>query len=94
MPVNTSEINNKPLSLDGKRYPFTIFTRYYGVPQSHGYQGQIQSNINQFISIQFSEQNAIVNIVNSLVDPSLSIKAVGQAANQFQANTSQYQTLS
>jgi hypothetical protein len=56
--------------------------------------GQIQSNINQFISIQFSEQNAIVNVVNSLVDPSLSIKAVGQAANQFQVNTSQCQTLS
>lgn len=94
MPVDTSGINNQALPADGQNHAFTKFTRYYSVPASHWYQAQIQSNINQFISIQFAEQSAVVNVVNALVDPAPQIQAVGSAVNQYKTNTSQYQTLS
>jgi hypothetical protein len=94
MPVDTNGIANLGLPLDGQNHPFTKFTRYYSVPASHWYQAQIQSNINQFISIQFTEQTATVNIVNSLVDPGSQISAVGTAKNQYAINRVTNQNLS
>jgi len=93
MPLNTSGINNVPLSLDGKPQQFTKFTRFYAVPASHWYGGQIQSNVNQFISVQFQEHKAVVNIVNSLVDPSSVIKYAGDSEGLVTKNVVAGQTL-
>lgn len=79
MPLNTRSINNKPLNLDGKQYGFDKFTRYYAVPESHWYSAQIESNINQFTSVQFSEHKATVYVVNKLVDPNTVIKFAGNS---------------
>ncbi|CAL2079265.1 hypothetical protein [Tenacibaculum sp. 190524A02b] len=65
MPLDTNGINNENLPLDGQLHPFNKFTRFYSVPASHWYAGQIQSDINQFISVQFEEQRAKVFIVNA-----------------------------
>ena len=93
MPTNTAGINNKQLPLDGSVYPFEAFTRYYAVPESHWYSGQIQSNVNQFISVQFSEQRAIVNIVNSTTDPSSVISYTGTSQQYVTKNIVTNQTL-
>jgi hypothetical protein len=94
MPTNTAGINNKKLPLDGSPQPFLRFTRFYAVPASHWYNAQLQSNINQFISVQFAEQTAVVNIVNQLVDPSTVIKYAGDSANYVTTNSSTNQLLS
>jgi hypothetical protein len=95
MPINTTGIKNLPLEADGKMYPFNAFTRYFAVPESHWYEGQIQSDINQFISVQFTQQTAQVNIVNSASDPSSVIKYAGPTApGQVTTNASKYQSLS
>lgn len=94
MPTNTGGINNQQLPANGQNCSFTKFTRFYSVPASHWYQAQLQSNINQFISIQFAEQYATINVVNSLVDPSPQVQAVGIAQGQFKINTSNFQTMS
>ncbi|WP_176370007.1 hypothetical protein [Paraburkholderia youngii] len=94
MPEDTTGIINKPLPADGKNHFFEKFSRYYTVPASHWYQAQIHSNINQFISIQFAEESAVVNVVNSEADPAPRILAVGRAKNQYNTNVSQYQTIS
>jgi hypothetical protein len=65
MPVDTSGINNQSLPLDGQLHGFNKFTRYYAVPASHWYAGQITSNINAFISVQFTENAATVICVNT-----------------------------
>jgi hypothetical protein len=94
MPTNTAGINNQALPADGQLHAFTAFTRYYAVPASHWYNAQIQSDINQFISVQFSEQRAVVNIVNSLVDPGSTIQGIASAKGMYTTNTSAYQTTS
>lgn len=93
MPTNTSGISNISLPLDGTINKFNGFTRYYCVPESHWYEGQIQSNVNQFISIQFQEQKAIVNVVNCTSDPNLNVFSAGTAKNQFTINSDPYQNL-
>jgi hypothetical protein len=93
MPTNTSGINNLGLALNGSPQPFKAFTRFFAVPASHWYSAQIQSNVNQFISVQFSEQRAVVNIVNSLVDPSSVIKYAGNAQDYVTKNVVPGQTL-
>lgn len=65
MPVNTGGINNQSLPLDGQNYAFNKFTRYYAVPASHWYSGMITSNINVFLSVQFTENAANVICVNA-----------------------------
>jgi len=77
MPVDTSGISNQQLPLDGKPHSFTKFTRYYAVPKSTWYSGYIQSNINQFISVQFKENAADVYIVNCTMDPANVVKFAG-----------------
>jgi len=65
MPTNTSGINNEKLPLDGQNHAFEKFTRYYAVPASHWYSGQITSDVNAFISVQFMENQAQVICVNA-----------------------------
>jgi hypothetical protein len=94
MPVNTSGINNVGLPLDGQNHAFQAFTRFYAVPQSHWYSGQIQSNINQFISVQFKEASATVNIVNELVESDNVVKYAGPSSKDaVTINPSKSQTL-
>jgi hypothetical protein len=94
MPVNTSGIQNVALPLDGQNHSFQAFTRFFAVPQSHWYSGQIQSDINQFISVQFKEASATVNIVNQLVDPSNVVKYAGPSSKSaVTINPSASQTL-
>jgi hypothetical protein len=93
MPVDTTGINNKQMPMDGSVQPFKAFTRFYAVPASHWYAAQIQSNINQFISVQFSETRATVNIVNQLVDPSSVIAYAGSSQASVTINSVTSQTL-
>ncbi len=72
----TYGMTNPELPADGQNHPFEKFTRYHAVPESHWYSCQLQSNINQFISVQFKENFANVYIVNQLVDPANVIKYV------------------
>lgn len=60
MPIDTSGINNVGLPLNGQMYSFNKFTRYYAVPASHWYAGILQSNINSFSAVQFTENKALV----------------------------------
>ncbi|WP_103071941.1 hypothetical protein [Aquimarina sediminis] len=79
MPLDTQGINNEQLQLNGQEQPFKKFTRFYAVPESHWYSGHIQSDINQFTSVQFTESKAQVYIVNKLVDPNNVIKYAGDS---------------
>lgn len=93
MPINTAGITNRQLPLDGHVYPFQHFTRFYTVPQSHWYSGQITSDINQFTSVQFTESKARVSIVNKLVDPSNVIKFAGNCEQDVTIEAVDHQTL-
>jgi hypothetical protein len=64
------------------------------VPASHWYSARVQSNVSQFITVQFAEQRANVLVVNQLVDPSLNIQTVGQAKDQVTTTSSTTQSLS
>lgn len=86
MPVNTGGINNQSLPLDGQSHSFEKFTRFYAVPQTHWYQGLLQSNINQFISVQFQESRAVVNILNQVANPNNIIKYAGGCQPQVTVN--------
>ncbi|MBW8683873.1 hypothetical protein [Chitinophaga rhizophila] len=68
MPTDTSGINNQNLPLDGQIHQFQKFTRYYSVPASHWYAAQITSNVNTFISVQFTENTATVISVNTSIN--------------------------
>jgi len=94
MPTNTAGINNLALPSDGQAHSFNKFTRYYSVIASHWYQAQLQSNINQFTAIQFSEQHASVTIVNQTVDPTILVTAVGMAQKQYTIASVPYQNYS
>lgn len=94
MPTNTAGINNLALPSDGQAHSFNKFTRYYSVIASHWYQAQLQSNINQFTAIQFSEQHATVTVVNQVVDPSILVTAVGMAQKQYTIAAVPYQNYS
>jgi|SRR3984885_3520420 hypothetical protein len=93
MPINTSGIQNKSLPLDGQAHSFEEFTRYYAVPASHWYQGYLRSDINQFISVQFKENSAVVNIVNQVADPDNVVKYAGNSHGLVTTNMVQNQTL-
>lgn len=93
MPTNTAGINNIPLALDGQTHSFEKFTRYYAVPASHWYSETIQSNINQFTSVQFTEQRAQVIIVNKLVEPNTVIKYAGNAEQYVNVVASETQSM-
>jgi hypothetical protein len=94
MPTNTQGISNQQLPLDGQPHAFTKFTRYFAVPASHWYSGQITSNINQFISVQFQEHTAQVIVVNKLVDPGNVIAFAGDSQTLVTVSTSTTQSFS
>lgn len=94
MPTNTAGITNRQLLMDGNVHAFNRLTRFYAVPKSHWYAGQITSDVNQFISVQFSESQAQVNIVNELVSPSHVIKYAGTSESCVTVNSVPSQTYS
>jgi hypothetical protein len=77
MPTDTSELINGPLPANGQAQPFNKYMRYYTVPPSSWQQVTINSAINQFISVQFQEAFATVNIVNPSTHPDKNIFSVG-----------------
>ncbi|WP_341501439.1 hypothetical protein [Gallaecimonas sp. GXIMD4217] len=93
MPIDTSGIHNKDMPANGQPQPLNAFSRYYCVPESHWYQAQVQSDINQFIFVQLQEQKACVNIVNKQVDPSNIIAYAGDAKQYVTVNSSDTQTM-
>jgi hypothetical protein len=93
MPIDGGGLNNRSLPSDGQPQRFEQFTRFYSVPESHWYDVRIQSDINQFIVVQFTEARALVLVVNRLVDPSVDVQAVGQAVNMFTIQTSTTQSI-
>lgn len=86
-------IDNRELPANGQPQGFNQFTRFYTVPQSHWYDVRIESDVNQFIVVQFAEAKALVMVVNRLVDPSPDVQAVGQAVNMFTIQTSTTQSI-
>jgi hypothetical protein len=89
MPLDTTGINNVELPADGNNHAFNKFTRYYTVPASHWYQGTLTSNINQFMSIQFKQESAIVNVLNAPDGTTVHVDGLGIAATkeQYKINT-------
>lgn len=90
-------LHNQQLAMDGSTNSFQAFTRFYCVPQSHWYAGTITSNINQFISVQFTEHAANVLMVNAMQaydnqNPPPTVKAVGSAS--FTVSSATRQSLS
>lgn len=89
-------LNNRQLPTDGSTSQFQAFTRFYCVPASHWYSGTIASNINQFITVQFTEHNATVLVVNAMQqytkdNPPPTVQAVGSAS--FDVSCSMRQSL-
>lgn len=64
MPTNTSGLSNSQLPANGQMQPFNKYRRYYAVPASHWYTLTLQSDINQFFSVQFSHGLVTVFCVN------------------------------
>jgi hypothetical protein len=93
MPTGPGLIN-KELPLDGKKYNFTKFTRYYAVPASHWYNLRLESNVNQFISVLFTESKAAVYIVNKIIDPSNVVKYTGTSKDRVTLTESEKQSIS
>ncbi|MFI7674620.1 hypothetical protein [Actinophytocola sp. NPDC049390] len=79
MPVNTSGINNLQLPANGQPQPFQRLTRYYDVPATHWYDLTIESDVDQFIVVQFTEMTAQVIVVKCVADPKENVFAVGAA---------------
>lgn len=77
MPIDTQGINNQQLPVTGQPQPFSNNNRYFAVPASTANDVIIKSDIFQFISLEFSESTATVNIVNPSPTPSASVTAMG-----------------
>jgi hypothetical protein len=60
--------------------PFNNYNRYYATPPSSFQQLTIQSEINQFISLQFTQAAATVNIVNPVQNATASIYPLGSVS--------------
>ncbi|WP_035481480.1 hypothetical protein [Gallaecimonas xiamenensis] len=86
MPMESPGINNINLAPNGEPVPFRAFTRFYNVPASHWYQMTLTSDINQFITVQFEEQRAQVNIVNTTSNPTELVTYAGNAQQYVTIN--------
>ncbi len=64
MPTDTSGLINQPLPPDGQQQSFNKYCRYYAVPASHWYNLTLESSINQFFSVQFTQNLVTVFCVN------------------------------
>ncbi|UTM58830.1 hypothetical protein L4174_008370 [Photobacterium sp. CCB-ST2H9] len=80
MPTNTSGIENMQLPFNGETRSYGSRDRYYAVPESRWYQLTINSPQNQFISVQFTENQAKVFINNPVGDPGNVIVPTGTVA--------------
>jgi hypothetical protein len=94
MPLNISGIQNLPLPQNGAAQRFQKFTRYFTVPASHPYGLQLRSDINQFMTVQFTTQRAVVNVVNEVVDPEINLVKLGSAEKQVTVRSTPRQLLS
>jgi len=65
MPIDTDGINNQSIPLNGQQQPFSKFTRYYTVPESHWYTASVTSNIDTFVCVEFTEDTATIICVNA-----------------------------
>ncbi|HLJ88370.1 MAG TPA: hypothetical protein VKZ53_16240 [Candidatus Angelobacter sp.] len=86
MPTNTAGIVNRELPADGKFYEFGKATRYFSVPASRRHFVTIRSVITQFISLQFREEHAQVNVVNAGPNPLRNIVPVGTVRSGIDYN--------
>jgi hypothetical protein len=67
MPINTQGLNNVLLPNNGQKFQFGGYQRFFAVPPASWQQLTITANgPNQFISVQFLENAATVNICNPL----------------------------
>ncbi len=64
MPTNTSGLQNRSLPTDGSKQPFDKYVRYYAIPASHWYELSLNSSVNQFFSVQFTQGKITVFCVN------------------------------
>lgn len=64
MPTDTSGLSNKELPADGQKQSFNKYQRYYAVPASHWYNLTLQSGINQYFAVQFTQGLVTVFCVN------------------------------
>lgn len=87
MPTNTSGLQNAPLPNNGVPQPFTKYRRYYAVVPASWHQLTIESDIQQFISVQFSESFATVYIVNPTQTPTQNVVALGSTSDQYKIVT-------
>lgn len=71
MPTDTSGLNNQQLATNGQAQSFAKYCRYFCVPPTSWHQLTLQSNIQQFISVQFQENFATIYVVNPTVKPPL-----------------------
>lgn len=66
MPTNTSGLNNNFLPTNGQAQSFNQLNRWFAVPTSTWWTYGITGGANvQFITVMFTENSAIVNIVNN-----------------------------
>ncbi len=72
MPTNTSGLNNKELPANGQPQSFNKYSRYYAVPASHWYNLTLQSGINQYFSVQFTQGLVTVFCVNPTISSTTS----------------------
>lgn len=78
MPTNTAGLNNMALPANGQPQPFGTTDRYFAVPASSWQALTINSpTITQFISVQFIENFATVNIVNPTQNATAAVYPVG-----------------
>jgi hypothetical protein len=83
MPTNTTGITNSKVSYD-TRMAYAKLDRYFVVPSSTWYSMTIQSNLNQFISVMFTQSAAVVDVLSKTVgglNPS-QIQYAGPTAQQ------------
>lgn len=65
MPTNTTGFNNYPLPTNGQPQSFNQLNRWYAVPSSTWWTYGINGNGLQLITVMFTENSAIVNVVNN-----------------------------
>ncbi|HEY6138355.1 MAG TPA: hypothetical protein VI670_11385 [Thermoanaerobaculia bacterium] len=73
-------MTNAQLPDNGTTNNFSNYNRYYSTPPSDWQEVTIESQIDQFISLQFTEGSATVNIVNPVPNATASIYPLGTVA--------------
>jgi hypothetical protein len=92
LPLDGGGLNNVPLPDDGRRQAFKRLTRFYCVPAARWYSTTVESDVDQFISVRFTESFANVTVVNKISDPSDRIEGIGQAAKMFRIDSTEHRS--